>query len=186
MSKTKASAAWNDLSAEQRETLEKWLFEENLSYPQAHERARKELGFAGSVSSVVRFYRRTAHERLMAELAEARERAAEITGTAAGTEGLRASAMQVIGQLLLRQVTQNQGTVRDWSPLARLLLQSEHNDLQREWLAARQKSMEVQAMRGAVDTLLKAGGSQRSMSMEQFAALMQRVKEEIMKPAVKD
>ena len=45
MSKLRSDSAWSKLTAEQRETLEGWLFEENIGYKEALERAQKE--FAG-------------------------------------------------------------------------------------------------------------------------------------------
>jgi hypothetical protein len=37
MRKTKSEASWNDLAFEQCETVEKWLFDEKLSYPETAE-----------------------------------------------------------------------------------------------------------------------------------------------------
>ncbi len=58
LKKVKANAAWNGLSRTQRATLEEWLFEEGLSYNAALERAKTELGFTGSKTSLRRFYER--------------------------------------------------------------------------------------------------------------------------------
>src|ERR1700722_16631209 len=68
MRKTQSNAAWNGLSAEQRATLERWLFEENLGYELAYERAKTELGFAGSIASMKRFYQRMGEVRMLREI----------------------------------------------------------------------------------------------------------------------
>jgi len=41
MSKLRSDSKWNELTAEQRDTLEGWLFEENVSYREALERLQK-------------------------------------------------------------------------------------------------------------------------------------------------
>jgi len=64
MTKVKLNASWNGLSPKQRRTLESWLFDEKLGYQEALERARKELGFKGAMSSLRRFYSRPSQERL--------------------------------------------------------------------------------------------------------------------------
>ena len=64
MAKLKSHAKWNGLSKKQRETLEEWLFEEKMGFAKAWERAKKELGFTGSVSSLRRYYGRTQEERM--------------------------------------------------------------------------------------------------------------------------
>jgi hypothetical protein len=61
--KPRSDSVWNNLSQEQRELVEGWLFDENLSYKDALERAQKELGITASLSSLAAFYRRLAHER---------------------------------------------------------------------------------------------------------------------------
>lgn len=112
------------MSARQRETLEAWLFEENLGFSKALERARAELGFAGSLSSLKRFYHRTAEERMIEEYAEQTASEAE----ADGADWL-AKGMNVVGKLFVRQVTQNPDGVEEWWRLAKLLLQNRGNEL---------------------------------------------------------
>ena len=123
MTKTKANAAWHGLSKEQRETLERWLFEEGMSYRKALERARAELGFAGSIGSIHRFYHRTAADRMLRELV------ADNTGP--NEEETRRAGMRAVGKLFLRQVTENPEGIDDWADLARMLLRSESIGIRR-------------------------------------------------------
>ncbi len=71
MSKMRSDSTWNQLTPEQRETLETWLFEENLACSETVERLRREFGLQATVSSVGRFCRRRAAERQAEDLAEA-------------------------------------------------------------------------------------------------------------------
>src|SRR5208337_5054650 len=43
MNKTKSNAKWNQLTTDQQDTLEDWLFEDDLSYDAALARAHKEM-----------------------------------------------------------------------------------------------------------------------------------------------
>src|SRR5579863_1660697 len=124
-SKTRSDAAWSGLSPEQRETLERWLFEDQLGYEEALERARSELGYAGSRTSLQRFYHRTATLRAL------RDVAMDMDGADA-EEALR-TGMGAIGKLFVRQVTENPEGIKDWAVLARLLLHNEENGLRRDF-----------------------------------------------------
>ena len=63
MSKMRSDSTWNQLTPEQRETLETWLFDENLGYAETVERVRREFGLQATTLSVGRFRRRRAAER---------------------------------------------------------------------------------------------------------------------------
>ena len=70
MRKTRSNASWNGLSREQRGKLEEWLFEERLGFKAALERAKTELGYAGSQTSLRRFYERMKTERMLSSLTD--------------------------------------------------------------------------------------------------------------------
>lgn len=123
MRKTNSNAVWNGLSAEQRGILERWLFEENLGYEKALERARAEFGYAGSRTGLQRFYQRTAELRMM------RETASDADG--ADEEEARRSAMRALAKLFLKQVTENPDDFKEWAVLGKLVLNSEANGLRR-------------------------------------------------------
>ncbi len=146
MKKVGPNAKWNGLSGKQRQMLEEWLFEDRLGYEGALERARKELGFKGSVSSLKRFYARTSEERMLRGFVQSQEQVKQIKEAPVSAEELRAAGMKVVAQLFLRQVVQAPEQVREWSRLAKLLLQSESNEirfrLKREENELRHKSLE--------------------------------------------
>src|SRR5579871_2236170 len=124
MTKSKSNAAWTGLSPEQRETLERWLFEDELGYEEALERARSELGYAGSRTSLQRFYHRTATMRALRD-------AVEVTDADDAEEALR-SGMRAVGKMFVRLVRENPEGIKEWAVLARLLLHNQENGLRRE------------------------------------------------------
>ena len=58
MRKMRDDSTWNQLTPEQRETLEGWLFDENLGYVETLERVQKEFGLEATIASLGRYYRR--------------------------------------------------------------------------------------------------------------------------------
>jgi hypothetical protein len=51
MRKMRDDSTWNRLTPEQRETLESWLFDENLGYAKTLERVQKEFGVEATIAS---------------------------------------------------------------------------------------------------------------------------------------
>src|ERR1700722_6179430 len=97
----RADSNWSELTAEQIETLDCWLFVERITYEEARKRSEKEWGVASSISSVGRYYRRRAAQLAVMELAEAAAASDAIDESVAKTERLRGAAMKVIGKRLM-------------------------------------------------------------------------------------
>jgi hypothetical protein len=68
MRKLRPDSKWNKLTAEQQETLERWLFEENIAYHEALERVKREFGIAVSMRGLSEYYKRLARVRMRREL----------------------------------------------------------------------------------------------------------------------
>ena len=125
MRKSSKNAKWNGLSPAQRDQLEGWLFDERMSYADALTLAQKEFGFRGSLGSLKRFYLRASEARL---LTDAVEQAVEEKPSLGEAEA-RAVAMKAMGNLLVRQITENPDDIKEWWLLAKLLLHSQENEL---------------------------------------------------------
>src|SRR5580698_9461278 len=82
MNKLRTDSVFSQLTPEQVETLEGWLFEENLGYKEALERVRQEFNVTGSLSGLRRFYRRLTMERTREELTEMASVCADALATA--------------------------------------------------------------------------------------------------------
>jgi len=141
MKKPGPNAKWIALSPEQRQTLEGWLSDDGLSYEQALERARKELGFTGAASSLRRFYQRMAQERTLADLAESAKLSSAIGRREGTIDDMRESGMKLVAQWFLRKVAESPDQVKEWAPAAKLLLARDanelkdaENDIRRGWL----------------------------------------------------
>jgi hypothetical protein len=132
MKKVRPEASWNELSARQQQILEGWLFDERLSYDEALKRAKGELKYKGTRSSLRRFYEHTAREREASGFEEARRLAEAVNGAGVTTGILRRAGMKVMGRHFLKQVTQSPDKAKEWGPLAKLLLRNEENEWRRK------------------------------------------------------
>jgi hypothetical protein len=134
MSKLRSDSAWAGLSAEQRETLEGWLFEENLAYKEALERAQKEFGITASLRSLAEYYQRAARERTQAELLSVKATAEEIDKAEVGWDELGGTAMTLVAKRMIQLAVESPGKVREMVSLGRILIANEAQRIKRERL----------------------------------------------------
>jgi hypothetical protein len=147
MRKLSRNARWHGLSPAQLKTLELWLFADKLTYADALQRATAELGFQGSLSSLKRFYQRRRREKLIEAFTDSHDDATAINAAPGNVASLRAAAMKLVAQQFLEQVRETPGEAEQWSLLARVLLQSEANQVRRE---LKQEENKIRAQRLAL------------------------------------
>jgi hypothetical protein len=142
LKKVRSNAAWNALSPEQREKLEDWLFEDNLSYQTAWLRAKKLFGYTGSKSSIRRFHDRASQERTLSSLMTTREQVAAIQSAPVDVAQLCDAGMKVAAQMFLQQVTTQPEQTKQWGFFAKIVLRHQaveaRNAVKREENAIRQ------------------------------------------------
>jgi hypothetical protein len=131
MKKLATNARWSGLPPESVQKLENWLFDEKLAFSDALERAQRELAFTGSLSSLKRFYQRRSRERVVGEFADLCRGAQNVVDAPGNVRLLRTAAMKIVSQLFFKKITENPDSTREWEFLAKLLLQSEDNELRR-------------------------------------------------------
>jgi hypothetical protein len=132
MRKTKSDALWNALSSEQREILDQWLFDENLSFAEAWPRAQRELGFKGSVASLKRYYARRKRERTLLLFKDLQKDLTVLNQAETDTNSLRAGAMKLLSAFLFQWMSEAPEKVKEWAPLAKLVVDNDRNEAQRE------------------------------------------------------
>ena len=136
--KVKANAKWNELSPGQQKKLAEWLLEDHLGFRVVWEKAAKEFGFKGSVSSVRRFYERMARERVLRDLVEMAQVAEVLNHAKVDLGELRRASLKVVGQLVLKRVTESPEKPESWLPLLKVLLR---NEAEEQRIALRQEEM---------------------------------------------
>jgi hypothetical protein len=132
MQKPKSNARWSALSLEKQQTLDKWLFEENLSYAAIFHRAQTELGFKGHISSLKRYFLRRRKERVTREFKDLREELVAISEAPANADSFRQASMKLMGTFLFQQLRRSPENVKEWAAVAKLMVQNDYNELLRE------------------------------------------------------
>jgi hypothetical protein len=160
MQKAKSNARWTQLSVKRRDTLDKWLFEEKMSYAAILPRAKAELGFKGGMSSLKRYCARRQKERALTEFTELRNEVAAISGAPGNANELRSASMKLLGRFFFHRVRAAPENVKDWAPVASLLVQNDHNEVLRESKAEeiklRREQMEFAKQKFQFDTVERA------------------------------
>jgi hypothetical protein len=145
MRKMREDSTWNQISPEQRETLESWLFEENLGYAKTMERVQQEFGIQTTLASVGRYYRRRAEERQVEELVQAQEMADEVNDLPVSVVSLREAAMKLVGKAILKLASEKPEKLEELVPFTRLLLESEENEIRRSRLKLAEQYFDYEA-----------------------------------------
>jgi hypothetical protein len=149
MRKLRDDSTWNRLTPEQRETLESWLFDENLGYAKTLERVQQEFGVEATMASVGRYYRRRARERQAEELVAAQTAASELNELPVSTDNLRAAAVKLVGKAVLKLASEKPTELEQLGSLTRLLLESEDNDIRRSRLKLAERYFDYEAAAAA-------------------------------------
>jgi hypothetical protein len=153
MRKMRDDSTWNRLTPEQRETLESWLFDENLGYAKTLERVQKEFGMEATIASVGRFYRRRARERQVEELVEAQAAASELNDLPVSVASLREAAVKLVGKAVLKLAGEKPEELGQLVSFTKLLLESEDNDLRRSRLKLAEKYFDYEATAASIKEL---------------------------------
>lgn len=173
MRKLRDDSTWNRLTADQRESLEVWLFDENLGYAETLARVRRELGLEATVASLGRYYRRRARERQVNELVEAEAMAAVVNALPVSADSLREAAVKLAGKAALKLARERPDQVETLAALTRLLLDSEDTAIRRARLRLAERYFHFEETAAAQKELpklhayLAAVGDDASLSHDQ-------------------
>jgi hypothetical protein len=145
MRKLREDSTWNQLTPEQREKLERWLFDENLGYAKTLERVKTEFGIETTATSLCRYYRRRVLERQADELTEAQFSADVLNGTAVDANSLRTATLKLVSKAALNVASEKPQEIEQLVSLTELLLEAEQNDLRRGRLEFDQRCFDYEA-----------------------------------------
>jgi hypothetical protein len=167
VSKLRSDSVWSKLTAEQRETLEGWLFEENIGYKEALERAKQEFGLASSLTSLAVFYQHLAEERMQRELLGVKSLAGKIDKVETNWEDLGGTAMTLVAKRMLQLAVVSPGKIRELASLGRLLVANEAIEIKRRWVELEEEKRD-EDMRMQCAQL--ESGAELQASLRQMAA----------------
>jgi hypothetical protein len=133
--KMRCDSAWAGLTPEQRETLEGWLFEENLGYAEVLERAQKEFGITASKMSLTRFYKRVAAERAQRDYLDLDTTLKDLNPTKLTWDRLGGAAMGLIAKRLMQLSIESPDKVQEMAMLGQVLVANDAQNIKRGWLS---------------------------------------------------
>lgn len=145
VSKMRDDSTWAQLTPEQGEALDRWLFEEHLGDAKAVDRARVEFGVEGTISSMGRYYRRRARERQVEEFGDALDAAAELMDVPGHLPILREGVLKLLYKAVLKLATERPDEVQQFCSLTKLLLASEDNEIRRARLKLAERYFDYEA-----------------------------------------
>jgi hypothetical protein len=152
LGKLRCDSTWAALTPEQRETLEGWLFEENLGYTEVLERAQKEFGVTGTKMSLTRFYQRVATERAQREFLDLETAIQEMKGLEVNVSEMQAAAMCLVTKRLMKLSLESPEKVREMAWLGNVLVSNEAQNIKRGWLNIGREKFEFEV---AVEVLAR-------------------------------
>jgi hypothetical protein len=153
MRKPRSNSNWNQLTCPQREMVEKWLFQEHLSYDETRARVKTEFGLETSPASVGRYYRRRARERQMADLVEAQAMSDAVAAPELSTDSMRAAAVKLVAKTTLKLACERPDQLKELEALAKILLLSEDNDIRRGRLKLEEQQFHYEAASAASEEI---------------------------------
>lgn len=131
MNKLRSDSVFCQLTQEQIEKLEEWLFEERLSYTETLERLQKEFGVTGSKSGLARFYARLAKERSHANLVEVVGACMDATGLVKMPGTLQAGLLTLANKCAVEFLIESPGKVKEFTALLRAVTSAQGQEIKR-------------------------------------------------------
>jgi hypothetical protein len=146
MRKLRSDSNWNRLTGPQREMVEKWLFDEHLSYDATLARVKCEFGLVASRMSLCRYHQRRVREREVADLVTAQARAVSdlASDPNLSTDSVRTAAVNLMAVTTLTRLGERRA-LKEMASMTRLLLRSEDNDIRRRRLKLAQEQFHYEA-----------------------------------------
>ena len=132
MKRVKSHAQWNKLSPEQLKQVDQWLFTEKLRYDEVFKRAKAELGFEGSESSIKRYSLRRQKELTFERFENLQDNLVALSNAPADPKEIHAGAAKLMEGYLFQQLQESPDDVEQWGPVARLLMQNNFTEMLRE------------------------------------------------------
>jgi len=153
MRKPRSNSHWNRLTSPQRETVEKWLFEEHLAYDEVLARVKGDFGLETSRTSLCHYYQRRAKEREMADLVEAQALSDAVASSKISTDSIRTAAVKLVAKRTLRLACEKPDRWQELESLAKILLASEENDIRRSRIKLEQQVFHYKATAAASEEI---------------------------------
>ena len=119
--KLRSDSVFTQLTSEQIEQLEDWLFEEKLSYKEVIEKMEKTFGVKTSQTALGRYFRRLAGERTQEWRVETIAQCLEALATAKGDGTLRAGLFVMANMQAVQLMSEPKPSMREFTAFLRAM-----------------------------------------------------------------
>jgi hypothetical protein len=154
--KTRADSILDNLPANQQEAVERWLFEENLSYKDAAKRLHEDFNVRCSVSSLSEWYQRRAQQRMLDRIAASANTAnAVITKFEENPADTYRAVLNMVGQLAFEQSLKEEKSVdvETLFNLTKLLIANRKEEVRAEALGLMRDKFQFDAAKACLEHL---------------------------------
>lgn len=136
MSKPKSNSVIEAMPQNQRDQLEAWLFEENISYKDAVKRLLADFEVRAVESSVGRFYQRCAQLRMLDRIAQSRSSAnAVVEKFQANPADMYSALTQMVGQIAFEKAMGGEFDPEMLFNFTKIVMTARKQDLEAQTLA---------------------------------------------------
>jgi len=149
--KLRADSTFANLTPDQRETIEGWLFDENLAYSVVLNRLHRDFGLRATLPSLARYRQRLAVERTHRESLGIDNVLRQVNDADLPFEKIATAAMTLAAKRLLVLAIESPHKTKDFARLARLVFAHQRRQISQHWLDIGRAKFEFDA---AIATLL--------------------------------
>jgi predicted component of type VI protein secretion system len=143
--KPQSTSKLDGMPQHQRDALERWLFEEKISYDQARSRLFNDFGVrVGSNSTLSSFYQRCSDRRMLDRIAERAAKTNEVVKRfEANPSDTYRALIGLVGQIAFDKSTQDQLDAETIYNFTKLLIADKKENVRQEALALEKKKVEL-------------------------------------------
>jgi hypothetical protein len=172
MSKPRSDSTLDNLPPNQRETLERWLFEENLGYEAAAKRLHADFNIKSSTTGVWGFYQRRAQARLLDRITRNKAKAnAVVERFTQEPADLYRGALNMISEIAFDKATKEELDVETIYNFTKLLIAGRKEDVRAEALTLARDRFQFDAAKACLAHLPALRSIAQDNKLDQNAKL---------------
>jgi hypothetical protein len=173
MSKARSDSVLDGLPRNQREALEEWLFEENLSYQDAKKRLWQDFNVSTSRSGLERFYARVNQRRLLQRIMDSSQTAAAVKEKFDESKAPIESALKkMLAQLAFEMSVSGKAVDPEtFVAISGLVLKAQEQELKKQAIELQRDRFEFDAAEACLKKLPELKSIAANGSLDQHAKL---------------
>ena len=149
MNKLRCDSTWKFLTPDQKQTLEGWLFDQQLGYDELLRRVSEHFGITASKTSLCNYCQRLARERVEHGMNDAQAVAKTAEKSKLDVSTTTEAALKMVGQRLMESAVKPI-SAKELIALTKVLLVSQQQEIQFGWQELSRERFEFKASKAAL------------------------------------